>query len=513
MKIRSKVIMILALALLMLAVPQFGGSSARAASDAEIDAAIEDGLQYLAAQQAPDGCWYGMSTPADTGLATWKFEERATELVPPLDPFDPAYVYHSQVENGLDCIFSMVQESGGLVWLPDRPTYETGIDMIAVAASRAPSRIVAVPGSPVNGWTYQQVLAGMLDWMEDGQNDADCEIGGWGYEANNVGWSDQSNTGYATMGAGFAIASVLGFGLTVDPNVLAKLETYIDNVQHPVSGGSGYFLGGPPPCASDEGNTLRTGNLLYEMALVGRPVADPTVQAAVGYIEAHWSDTCEPGWQGDYQATFTMSKGLQAFAGALDSLPVVGDWFDQTSTYIVDHQNPDGSWGPGCGFGAGDPVLETSWALLSLEPTAFIPPEPPEIEVPVDIKPQSCPNPLNVGNKGVLPVAILGTEDFDVTCVDPATVMLEGVSPLRWAMEDVATPFEPYIGKEDALDCNTCGPDGYLDLTLKFDTQAMVAALGAVNNGDVLVLELTGNLKEECGGTPIVGEDVVVILK
>jgi hypothetical protein len=387
-----------------------------------------------------------MSAPADTGLATWKFAERATELVPPLDPFDPAYVYHSQVESGLDCIFSMVQENGGLVWLPGRPTYETGIDMIAVAASRAPSRIVSVTGSPVDGWTYQQVLAGMLDWMEDAQNDAGCEMGGWGYEANYVGWSDQSNTGYATMGAGFAIAPVLGFGLTLDPNVLAKLDTYIDNVQHPISGGSGYFLGGPPPCGSDEGNTLRTGNLLYEIALGGRPVAAPTVQAAVGFIEAHWSDTCDPGWQGDYQATFTMTKGLQAFAGALDTLPVVGDWFDQTSTYIVEHQNLDGSWGPGCGFGAGDPVLETSWALLSLEPTAFIPPnQPPDCSAAAPSISEIWP-----ANHKMVGVNVVGVTDPEG---DPMSIVITGITqdePLNGLGDGDTSPDGAGVGTDKA---------------------------------------------------------------
>jgi hypothetical protein len=126
--------------------------------------------------------------------------------------------------------------------------------------------------------------------------------------------------------------------------------------------------------------------------------------------------------------------------------------------------------------------------------------------VPVDIKPESCPNPLNVKSKGVLPVAILGTEDFDVTEVDPATVMLEGVAPLRWDWEDVATPSE-------SEECTTAGPDGYLDLTLKFDNQEVAAALGAVGDGDVLVLRLTGNLLAEFGGTPILGEDVIIIIK
>lgn len=131
--------------------------------------------------------------------------------------------------------------------------------------------------------------------------------------------------------------------------------------------------------------------------------------------------------------------------------------------------------------------------------------------VPVDIKPQSCPNPLNVEGKGILPVAILGTESFDVTQVDPSSVLLEGVAPLRWAMEDVATPYEPPIGKEGCDNCTTAGPDGYLDLTLKFDTQEIVDALGDVNDGDCVVVHLIGNLMEV--GEYIIGEDVVRIIK
>jgi hypothetical protein len=123
----------------------------------------------------------------------------------------------------------------------------------------------------------------------------------------------------------------------------------------------------------------------------------------------------------------------------------------------------------------------------------------PVIPVDVDIKPVSCPNPLNVGDKGVLPVAILGSEDFEVTQVDPATVELEGVAPLRWALEDVAGP-------------GCSGPDGYLDLTIKFKAQEIVTALGDVYDRDVLLLWLTGNLKFEFGGAPLMGSDQVWIL-
>jgi hypothetical protein len=133
------------------------------------------------------------------------------------------------------------------------------------------------------------------------------------------------------------------------------------------------------------------------------------------------------------------------------------------------------------------------------------------LEVPVDVKPTSCPNPLKIGEKGVLPVAILGTGDFDVNSVDPASVKLEGVSPVRWTLEDVATPFEPFTGKAAEFDCNTLGPDGRQDLAFKFDHRTVVDALGAVTDGEVRVVKLTGNLKAEFGGTSITGEDVVIM--
>jgi hypothetical protein len=39
----------------------------------------------------------------------------------------------------------------------------------------------------------------------------------------------------------------------------------------------------------------------------------------------------------------------------------------------------------------------------------------------------------------------------------------------------------------------------------------VIAALGEVGDGDVLVLSLTGMLKEACGGLPFEGQDVVII--
>ncbi len=127
----------------------------------------------------------------------------------------------------------------------------------------------------------------------------------------------------------------------------------------------------------------------------------------------------------------------------------------------------------------------------------FLVPEPSTL-VLFDIKPGSSPNSVNLKSKGVLPVAILGTEEFDVNDVDigslrfgdPLLIDNSGiaVSPLRSALEDVSG-------------------DGLLDLTLKFSTAELVAngALGP----DTLEGLLTGELLD---GTPFEGMDSIRIV-
>jgi len=135
-----------------------------------------------------------------------------------------------------------------------------------------------------------------------------------------------------------------------------------------------------------------------------------------------------------------------------------------------------------------------------------------KLQVALDIKPTSCPNPLNTKKKGVLPAAILGTENFDVTQIDVSTLRLEGVvapvAPIRSSLEDVATPFEPFIGKESCKrDCSEDGPDGFTDLTLKFRAPEVINAIGDIPYGrHCVAVQITGNLID---GTPFVGEDVL----
>ena len=128
----------------------------------------------------------------------------------------------------------------------------------------------------------------------------------------------------------------------------------------------------------------------------------------------------------------------------------------------------------------------------------------PELkEVGIDIKPGSCPNPLNVKSKGVLQVAVLGSNNINVKEIDFSTIELEGVARIRNSIEDVSTP------AASPEDCNSDGPDGFVDLCLKFDTQEIVNAIGQVEDGQKVSLTLTGNLND---GTPIEGKDFVRII-
>ena len=165
--------------------------------------------------------------------------------------------------------------------------------------------------------------------------------------------------------------------------------------------------------------------------------------------------------------TLTSARGISA-----DGLKVVGFGI-----------NPDGYW--------------EAWIATVPEHTS--------IPVAVDIKPGSCPNPLNTKSRGVLPVAILGSDSFDANTIDPTSVRLNEVEPIRNSLEDVSSP----LADPNECECSTNGPDGFVDLTLKFKTQEIVESLGEVNTGDILTLPLTGVLNDE---TPIEGADCVVIV-
>jgi hypothetical protein len=114
----------------------------------------------------------------------------------------------------------------------------------------------------------------------------------------------------------------------------------------------------------------------------------------------------------------------------------------------------------------------------------------------VDIRAGTCPNDLKLESPFMLPVAILGTASVDVDKVDVSSVRLSRdgvaaeVAPVRWAKNDVGTPFGGTL-----CDCHAAAGDGVTDLNLKFRISDLVATLnlGAVA-GETVELILTGSV-------------------
>jgi len=374
-------------------------STVEAADSVQIAQAIDDGMTWLAGVQDPGGYWGTGYQVAITGLCVKKFEHYATHSSPPINPLDPAYPYYNQVKKGLDYLFSRACiVSIGLTPNGDNPdsdgdgigvhfnytpcgsedhsVYETGIALMAIVENNCADSVVDVSGSPIDGWTYNDVAVDVMDWLAHAQNDGGSERGGWGYNSNNVGWSDNSNTGYAVLGLAYASSPPPeGFSIPIPQFVKDELEIWTDNIQcnvfGPDNGGSGY------ESSCSWVNTLKTGNLLFEFSLIGQTLPDLDVQRAIDYLINHWNDANDdPGWQNHCQAMYCIMKGLefQNIGTYLDPPANTIDWYDEFTDHIVAIQNGDGSWGPDSWAGY---ELATAWALLTLEKAA--PPSPARI--------------------------------------------------------------------------------------------------------------------------------------
>lgn len=127
------------------------------------------------------------------------------------------------------------------------------------------------------------------------------------------------------------------------------------------------------------------------------------------------------------------------------------------------------------------------------------------VTVPFDIKPGTCPNPLNPADKGVLPAAILGSSDLDVHNINASTLALNGVPVAMTKYEDVGAPY----GGMDACGCSEDGPDGTMDLTVKFPANAVSLTLSPVVRGEERELTLTGYMLD---GRPFSAFDCVSIV-
>lgn len=390
-------------------------SIADAATEEQITVSIEKGLAWLASVQDPvsgawhycivadtKGCYDDCYDIGTTALVLLKFVERAKELEK--NPFDPVeYLYAPNVIAGFDYIFGLAESYEDTVNFAScvNNNYSISTSMMAVASCPDLGRTITV--GALTGQTFGEALQGMMNWLVYAQQKNilyACDEGGWDYwgdildPPDQLAWADQSNTGYATLGIGFAANA----GISIPPSVLPLLNIFIGNAQ--IADSSSPYFGGSlyNTCETEETswwvNILKTGHLLYEMALVGDSISTARVQNAVGYIQDHWSETGEHddvggvsvGWMDSYQSMFTMMKGLESFNISLidtnDDGNADDDWFDQVSDVLVANQGTCNPYDSECFLSIADylregeqsEVLRTAWALLTLESIVVLPP-------------------------------------------------------------------------------------------------------------------------------------------
>ena len=127
------------------------------------------------------------------------------------------------------------------------------------------------------------------------------------------------------------------------------------------------------------------------------------------------------------------------------------------------------------------------------------------LELNLDIKPGSCPNPINLHSNGLVSYAILGSDAFDVTQIDITSLEISGVGiGEKFAIEDVATPYEGAFG--DEFSCIEGGPDGIDDLVFKVPA-SLFSCLNS--DGSVGGVTVTGTLLD---GTNFSALDIIKII-
>ena len=178
-------------------------------------------------------------------------------------------------------------------------------------------------------------------------------------------------------------------------------------------------------------------------------IYDPNVGVEMGYVDVYGTLNMYPGAYVDWGIYTYSGSTVNIYAGSAvyfikvyegAYLTVYGtDFADEDDSLVYGEWTPKG----GAEILTGYYEDESTIALyiwsdipINLEP----PPSGGPIEVQIDIKPGSDQNSINLKSlksKGVVPVAVMTTNEFVAATVDPATALFAGAEPVRWKLEDV----------------------------------------------------------------------------
>ena len=354
-----------------------GAGGAMAATGAEVNQAIEDGLAYLSGTQDGLGRWtsYGGLTFAQATTGSVVFAMLSQQAHWGAN----AAAYQGQVDLAMNYLLSVATKGtvstrqgnavnicpGGVgtctaVWWPasGEDTYASGLIAQAVGLY-AQGRLgdVATGAGPLAGMTWGDIAQNIVNAFAAGQVGVDTDKkGGWRYPLPQSTDADSSTTQWGVL----ALTYMQALGATVPGVTKTDLTGWLSRVQ--AASGVACYQPNASPCDHAD-----TGALLLGLDFVGKPVGDPQIQLALNWLNANWTQTAGGTWFGNFgqpYAMWSLYKGLEVTIGLADNteitnlfdsdcsnppgtgVPEVGcNWWQDYNEYLVRTQNGDGSWG------------------------------------------------------------------------------------------------------------------------------------------------------------------------
>jgi squalene-hopene/tetraprenyl-beta-curcumene cyclase len=347
-------------------------------------ALITGGLNYLKAQQKPDGSWQNEKDPPAITAIVLKSFVQSPDIYPPQSDF---------IQKGYSKLLSFQQDSGAIS-KDLLNNYNTAIAISSLAAANDPKLQPHIDKAVA----YLK----SIQWTEIGGAAPEGEkiqanwYGGWGYggRSRGSGRPDLSNVQLsldALHDAGLkptdpAFQAALKF-VTRQQNLSETNDSpWASNdggfIYGPSADGTGESMAGTYTTADGQRRLRSYGSMTYaglkSFIYAGLSKDDPRVQGAFTWITKNWSLEENPGLKGAdpklavagiYYYYMTLARALHAYGQPTLTTPdgQQHDWRLELISKLAALQKPDGSWSGEAKWMESNPVLVTSYAVLALE--------------------------------------------------------------------------------------------------------------------------------------------------
>ncbi|MBN2055789.1 PKD domain-containing protein, partial [bacterium] len=350
--------------------------------DVQADMAVDDGLWYIHKQQQRTstnyGSWWYSTTYSCsiTGSSIQSFEINGHLELGDLEE-DP---YVETVLFGLRYLFTTlyateisVQAGGdpdsngnglGISGDTNRPIYEGGMIMDAIAATNTPETIVETGAANIAGRSYLDVLTDMVDMYAYGLDDAGSNRGGWRYSWN----SDADNSACQWAAIGMTAAEDY-FGIAIPQWIKDENLLWLNYSHNTTYGTFGYTSAS----AGSYGWFSTTASAMVQLAFDGIETTDPLWTGGEDYFANNWSSF----WSVDNTyGSYAFVKAMRlARPNPVITLNATGlDWYNDPDyglkKYLVGDQTSNGSWNAG-NWPSSHINLSTPWSVIMLSSSLF----------------------------------------------------------------------------------------------------------------------------------------------